>query len=61
MNMEHHLVLDISLKQGNIRAQYDNMKEFEELYQNIDIGIIVAKNNCLDYANNKIIESLQKI
>ena len=53
MSMENSLILEISQKQGNILASYDNLKEFEELYQNIDLGIIVAKNNCLDYANNK--------
>ena len=61
MNMEHSLVLEISQNQGNIRTQFDNMKEFEALYQNIDLGIVVAKNNCLDYANNKFKESMQKV
>ena len=61
MNIEHLQVLEISQNQGNIRTQFDNLKEFEALYQNIDLGIVVAKNNCLDYANNMFKESMQKV
>jgi hypothetical protein len=28
------------------------LKEFETLYKNIDLGILVAKNNVVDYTND---------
>lgn len=36
------------------------MKEFEALYQNIDLGILVTKNDAVDYANDLFTKFMEK-
>jgi ABC-type lipoprotein export system ATPase subunit len=59
-NLEQNLILKISQKQVNFLSQYDNLKEFETLYQNIDLGIMVAKNDIIDYANDLFKNFMEK-
>jgi hypothetical protein len=59
-NLEQNLIVNIGQKQINIRSQFENLKEFETLYQNIDLGILVAKNNIIDYSNDLFRNFMEK-
>jgi ABC-type lipoprotein export system ATPase subunit len=59
-NLKQNLIVKISQKQVNFLSQYDNLKEFETLYQNIDLGILVAKNDNIDYTNDLFRNFLEK-
>jgi hypothetical protein len=59
-NLEQNLIVNISGKQVNFLSQYDNLKEFETLYQNIDLGILVAKNDIIDYTNDLFRNFMEK-
>ena len=39
----------------------DGLKEFEALYQNIDLGIIVSKKGVIEYANDFFKNFMQEI
>jgi hypothetical protein len=59
-NLEQNLIVNISQKQGKFLSQYENLKEFETLYQNIDLGILVAKNDIIDYTNDLFRNFMEK-
>jgi hypothetical protein len=59
-NLEQNLIVNISQKQGKFLSQYENLKEFESLYQNIDLGILVAKNDIIDYTNDLFRNFMEK-
>ena len=50
-NLNDNLIVRISKKQANQLSSINDLKEFETLYQNIDLGIMVVKNGVVDYAN----------
>ena len=57
-NLEHNLIVSIGQKQVNLLS--DNLKEIENLYQNIDLGILVAKNDIVDYTNDLFRNFMEK-
>jgi len=54
------LIVNISQKQVNFLNQYENLKEFETLYQNIDLGILVTKDDFIDYSNDLFRNIIEK-
>ena len=45
----------------NLITRYDGLKDFQSLYQNIDLGIIVSSNGVIEQANDYFETYMKKL